>query len=70
MAKQTAATLHDLTVAEISAKIVELERSVQEARLKLAAGKLDKPSQIRNEARELAQLKTVLREKELVAVAA
>ncbi len=70
MAKQIAASLHDLSPTELQSKIGVLERSVQEARLKLAAGKLDKPSQIRNEARELAQLKTVLREKELVAQAA
>lgn len=70
MAKQVAATLHDLSVAELQSKIGVLEHSVQEARLKLAAGKLDKPSQIRNEARELAQLKTVLRQKELAAVTA
>ncbi|MBP7876073.1 50S ribosomal protein L29 [Candidatus Woesebacteria bacterium] len=44
---------------------VEVEKQLQEMRLKLAAGKLDKPSQVKLLSAQLARIKTVLREKQL-----
>jgi len=66
MAKQIAApALHDQTAEALSQQVIELERQLQEMRLKLAAGKLDKPSQVKLRSAQLARVKTVLREKEL-----
>ena len=66
MAKQlTAPALHDQTVQALSQQALELEQQLQEMRLKLAAGKLDKPSQVKLRSAQLARVKTVLREKEL-----
>lgn len=67
MAKNVPTNLHGLTTAELQKLIVELERNVQEGRLRLAAGKLDKPSQIWQQAATLARAKTVLREQQLLA---
>lgn len=66
MAKQvTAVALHDQTIEALQQEARELERQLQEMRLKLAAGKLDKPSQVKLRSAQLARVKTVLREKEL-----
>lgn len=66
MAKQVPTTsLHDQTPDELKAQVVELEKQLQEMRLKLAAGKLDKPSQLKLRSAQVARIKTVLREKEL-----
>jgi large subunit ribosomal protein L29 len=66
MAKQlTAPALHDQTAQALSQQVRELEKQLQEMRLKLAAGKLDKPSQVKLRSAQLARTKTVLREKEL-----
>lgn len=66
MAKQIAApALHEQSTDALSGQIKELEKQLQEMRLKLAAGKLDKPSQVKLRSAQLARVKTVLREKEL-----
>ncbi len=66
MAKQTPApALHDLTAEALKEQVRELEKQLQEMRLKLAAGKLDKPSSVKLRSAQLARVKTVLREKEL-----
>lgn len=68
MAKTVKTDLHALSAKELQLMVVDLERSVQEARLRLAAGKLDKPSQIWQQAATLARVKTILREQELATV--
>jgi ribosomal protein L29 len=66
MAKQVALpALHDQTQEALREQARVLERELQEMRLKLAAGKLDKPSQVKLRSAQLARVKTVLREKEL-----
>lgn len=65
MVKNTPTNYHALTLDELQHLVSELETGVQEARLQLAAGKLDKPSQVWQQAEKLAQVKTVLREKQL-----
>lgn len=66
MAKQVKTTsLHDQTPDALKAQVVELEKELQEMRLKLAAGKLDKPSQLKLRSAQVARIKTVMREKEL-----
>lgn len=65
---KTKVNYRELDATALTSKAVELERQVQELRLKLAAGKLDKPSQIRILAHELARVKTELRYQQLTAV--
>lgn len=66
MAKQlTAPALHEQTPEALQQQVQELETQLQEMRLKLAAGKLDKPSQVKLRSAQLARVKTVLREKQL-----
>ncbi len=66
MAKKiTTPSLHDQTMEALAHQSVEVEKQLQEMRLKLAAGKLDKPSQVKLLSAQLARIKTVLREKQL-----
>jgi large subunit ribosomal protein L29 len=65
MPKQDKKNLHSLSNDQLRESIITLEKQIQEARLKLAAGKLDKPSQIKNDLIELARIKTIIREREL-----
>ena len=69
MAKtKTAPALHDSTIEQLQQQARELEKDLQDLRLKLAAGKLDKPTQIKIKSAQLARIKTVQREKELSSI--
>jgi len=66
MAKQLKAEqIREMTLAEISAKLVELEEELFSLRFRNAMKQLDDPLRIRIIKREVARLKTVLREQKL-----
>jgi ribosomal protein L29 len=54
--------LRALSAAEQNTKLVELAEAHNESRRSLAAGELANPRVIRNQRREIAQLKTVIAE--------
>ena len=54
--------LNDMTVSELEVKLKDNVESLQNFRFQKALQQLEKPSQIGNIKKEIAQLKTVLRE--------
>jgi len=66
MAKQLKAQqIREMTIAEINAKLGELEEELFSLRFRNAMKQLDDPLRIRIIKREVARLKTVLREQKL-----
>ena len=58
-----AADLREIDVDGLRAKSLELEDELFRMRVKKAMGQLDKPVRMRETRRDLARVKTVLREK-------
>ncbi|KMT21232.1 50S ribosomal protein L29 [Clostridium cylindrosporum] len=52
-------------VLEIQGKVMELKAELFNLRFQLATGQLENPSRIKEVKKSIAQLKTILREKEL-----
>jgi large subunit ribosomal protein L29 len=66
MAKQLKAQqIREMTLAEINAKLIELQDELFSLRFRNAMKQLDDPLRIRIIKREVARLKTVLREQKL-----
>jgi large subunit ribosomal protein L29 len=59
-----AAALRDLTVDELRAKVKELDDQGFRMRLQKAMGQLDSPIKVRTARRDLARIKTIIRQKE------
>ena len=59
-----AAELRDLTVDELRAKVKELDDQGFRMRLQKAMGQLDSPIKVRTARRDLARIKTIIRQKE------
>jgi len=57
--------LNDMTVSELEVKLKDDLDSLQNFRFQKALQQLEDPSQLRNVKKEIAQLKTVLREYDL-----
>jgi large subunit ribosomal protein L29 len=57
--------LNDMTVSELKVKLKDNLDSLQNFRFQKALQQLEDPSQLRNVKKEVAQLKTVLREYDL-----
>jgi large subunit ribosomal protein L29 len=57
--------LNDMTVSELEVKLKDNLDSLQNFRFQKALQQLEDPSQLRNVKKEIAQLKTVLREYDL-----
>jgi|TARA_B100001964_G_scaffold88695_1_gene99765 large subunit ribosomal protein L29 len=57
--------LNDMTVSELEVKLKDDLDSLQNFRFQKALQQLEDPSQLRNVKKEVAQLKTVLREYDL-----
>ena len=57
--------LNDMTVSELEVKLKDNIDSLQNFRFQKALQQLEDPSQLRNVKKEIAQLKTVLREYDL-----
>ena len=65
MSKKTkAAELRDLSVDDLKAKARELDDQTFRLRLKKALGQLESPIAVRSNRRELARIKTIIRQKE------
>ena len=62
--------LHEKDKAELSAQLTELEKELVKARLERSAGKLASPAKVKSLSHDIARIKTVIREKELVAAVA
>ncbi|QCX33844.1 50S ribosomal protein L29 [Caloramator sp. E03] len=60
-------TLRENTTAELQKKVGELKAELFNLRFQLATGQLENPMRIREVKKSIAQLKTVIREKELKA---
>jgi large subunit ribosomal protein L29 len=60
-----AASLRELTTEEIQARIEEAEREIFRLRFRSATQELDNPMLLRHLRRDIARMKTVLREREL-----
>ncbi len=56
-------------VLELQGKVMELKAELFNLRFQLATGQLENPSRIREVKKSIAQLKTILRERELKASA-
>lgn len=57
--------IRDLTSEDLNNKIVETEKEIQTLRFSNATGNLEKPSRIRELRKQVARMKTILREREL-----
>ena len=61
--------LHELTVDELNAKLKELSEELFNLRFRHAIGQLDDSASLRNCKKDIARVKTILKEKELGAKA-
>lgn len=57
--------LRDLTAAELAEKAQQLSQELFNLRFQLAAGRVENPMKIRQARRDLARVKTVLRQQAL-----
>jgi len=57
--------IRGLSTVEMNKKVMELKGELFNLRFQLATGQLDNPMRIREVKKSIAQLKTVMREKEL-----
>ncbi|WP_432404481.1 50S ribosomal protein L29 [Wukongibacter sp. M2B1] len=66
MVKQVKANkLRDMTSQELSQKLNDFKAELFNLRFQLATGQLENPVRIRNVKKDIARVKTVLREREL-----
>ena len=61
--------LHGLTVDELNAKVKELSEELFNLRFRHAIGQLENPAALKNCKKDIAKIKTILRERELAAKA-
>ena len=61
--------LHELTVDELNTKLKELTEELFNLRFRHAIGQLENPASLKNVKKEIAKIKTILRERELAAKA-
>lgn len=61
------ADIRDLTTPELTSKLSELKSELFNLRFSLATGNLPNNSQIKNVKKEIARIKTIIRERELKA---
>ena len=57
--------LHEMTVEELNSKLKELSEELFNLRFRHAIGQLDNPASIKTCKKDIARVKTVLREREL-----
>ncbi|MBQ6687061.1 MAG: 50S ribosomal protein L29 [Bacilli bacterium] len=57
--------LRKLSDKELQDKVIESKRELFDLRLKQSTGSLEKPSKIKELRKEVARMKTILREREL-----
>ncbi|MBQ8427456.1 MAG: 50S ribosomal protein L29 [Clostridia bacterium] len=61
--------LHELTVEELNTKLKELSEELFNLRFRHAIGQLENPAAIKNCKRDIAKVKTILKQRELAAKA-
>ena len=61
--------LHELTVDELNTKLKELSEELFNLRFRHAIGQLENPAAIKNCKRDIAKVKTILKQRELAAKA-
>ena len=61
--------LHELTVDELNTKLKELSEELFNLRFRHALGQLENPSALKNCKKDIAKVKTILRQRELAAKA-
>ena len=61
--------IRELTVDDLRARVKELDDQIFRLRIQKSMGQLEAPGKVREVRRDLARLKTILREKELQAAA-
>ena len=61
--------LHELTVDELNIKLKELTEELFNLRFRHAIGQLENPSALKNCKKDIAKVKTILRQRELAAKA-
>ena len=66
----TAAELRDMTVEELREKLAELKRKLMNVRFQIATGQQDNTAALKSTRRDIARVKTVIREMELGITAA
>ncbi len=57
--------LRELSTKELEGKIMETKKELFSLRMKQSTGTLDKPSRIKELRKDVARMKTILREREL-----
>ena len=57
--------LRELSTKELEGKIIETKKELFSLRMKQSTGTLDKPSRIKELRKDVARMKTILKEKEL-----
>ncbi|HET7560445.1 MAG TPA: 50S ribosomal protein L29 [Limnochordia bacterium] len=60
-----AESIRDLTADELTRRLTELKEELFNLRFQLATGQLDNPMRMRQIRRDIARVKTVMREREL-----
>ena len=63
--KMKANEIRNLSVEELNTKLVDLKKDLFMLRMQLATNHLDNPIKISNVRRDIARVKTVLRQKQL-----
>ncbi|KAB3528882.1 50S ribosomal protein L29 [Alkaliphilus serpentinus] len=58
-------SLRDMTDVELNQKLLDLKGELFNLRFQLATGQLENPLRIRNVRRDIARIKTVIREREI-----
>lgn len=57
--------LRDLTVVELDKKLIELKGELFNLRFQLATGQLENPMKIQGVKKDIARVKTILRQKDI-----
>lgn len=60
-----ASKLHEMTSQELTAKLDELKAELFNLRFQLATGQLENPLRIRSIKKDIARVKTILRQREM-----
>ncbi|MGI6149481.1 MAG: 50S ribosomal protein L29 [Firmicutes bacterium] len=57
--------MRDLTISELEQRLAELKEELFNLRFQLATGQLDNPMRIRDVRKDIARVKTIMRERAL-----
>ena len=65
MKRTDISALHELSVAELRSKLTVIEAELGKSKVENAVGKLKNPASLTLQRKEIARIKTIVREKEL-----